>query len=79
MTVTDLEKKLSEVIQNVEKGEVIEITKDGESIAVLSPPGAWNRGVTGFGPVEIKGSLETLADAGTYDLENLRGARTRKL
>jgi prevent-host-death family protein len=79
MSVTDLKNKLLEVVRQVEKGEVVEITKDGEAVAVLSPRGAWNRGVTGFARVDVKGSLETSSAGWTYDLENLKGGRTRKL
>jgi prevent-host-death family protein len=79
MTVSDLKNKLLEVVRQVEKGAVVEITKDGEAVAVLSPRGAWNRGVTGFARVEVKGSLETSSDEWTYDLANLKGAGKRKL
>jgi prevent-host-death family protein len=78
MTVTDLKNKLLEVVRQVEKGEVVEITKDGEAVAVLSPRGAWDRGVTGFARVEVKGALETSTDDWTYDVGNLKGGRTRK-
>lgn len=78
MSVTDLKNRLLEVVRRVEKGEVFEITKDGEPVAVLSPRGAWNRGVTGFASVEIKGELETGGEPWTFDAENVKPARKRK-
>ena len=39
MSVTDLKNKLLEVVRRVERGDVIEITKDGKAVAVLSPSG----------------------------------------
>jgi prevent-host-death family protein len=74
MTVSELKNKLLEVVRRVEKGEVFEITKGGEPVAMLSPYGAWKRGATGFARVEVKGSLDApVAGDFTYDLENLRG------
>jgi prevent-host-death family protein len=78
MTVTDLKNKLLEVVRDVEKGEVVEITKDGEPVAVLSPHKAWNRPATGFARVVVKGSLELPDATWTYDLPNLRPKRKRK-
>jgi len=78
MTVSDLKNKLLDVVRDVEKGEVVEITKDGEPVAVLSPHKAWNRPATGFARVVVKGSLELPDAAWTYDLPNLRPKRKRK-
>jgi prevent-host-death family protein len=78
MTVSDLKNKLLEVVRRVEKGEVFEITKGGEPVAVLSPRGAWNRGATGFGRVNVKGALRVSAGDWTYDLDNLKSARRGK-
>ncbi len=78
MTVSDLKNKLLEIVRRVEKGEVFQITKDGEPVAVLSPHGTWNRGPTGFGRVEIKGSLDLPGDGWTYDVNNLKGSRKRR-
>jgi len=78
MTVSDLKNKLLEVVRQVEKGEVFEITKDGEPVAVLSPHKAWNRPATGFARVVVKGSLELPHGDWTYDLPNLRRRHKRK-
>jgi len=78
MTVTDLKNKLLEVVRRVEKGEVFEITKDGEPVAILSPRGAWSRGATGFARIEVRGSLDIPSADETYDAENLKSARVRK-
>jgi prevent-host-death family protein len=75
MTVSDLKNKLLEVVRRVEKGEVFEITKDGEPVAVLAPHRAYNRGATGFARVEVKGTLELPAEKWTYDLANLKTKR----
>ena len=78
MSVSDLKNKLLEVVRRVEAGEVFQITKDGEPVAVLSPSGAWNRGATGFARVEISGPLETADVQWTHDLENLKPPRGRR-
>lgn len=78
MTVSDLKNKLLEVVRRVEKGEVFEITKDGEPVAILSPRDAWIRGVTGFARVEVRGTLELPSAGWTYDVENLKADRARK-
>jgi antitoxin (DNA-binding transcriptional repressor) of toxin-antitoxin stability system len=66
------------VVRLVEKGEVFEITKDGEPVALLSPRGIWNQKATGFARVEVRGSLELPTSEWTYDIENLsRRARRR--
>jgi prevent-host-death family protein len=78
MTVSDLKNRLLEVVRQVEKGEVFEITKDGEPVAVLSPHKSWNRAATGFARVEVKGRLELPAGEWTYDVPNLRRSRKRK-
>jgi prevent-host-death family protein len=78
MTVSDLKNKLLEVVRLVEKGEVIEITKDGEPVAVLSPHKAWSRPATGFARLVVQGSLELPDGKWTYDLPNLRPQRKRK-
>ncbi len=77
MSVTELKNKLLEVVRRVEKGEVFEITKDGEPVAVLAPSGTWDRKVTGFARIEILGDLELPPDAWTHDVENLRPKRRR--
>ncbi len=78
MSVSDLKNQLLEVVRRVEKGEVFEITKDGEPVAILSPHGAWNRGATGFARVEIKGDLNAPAEGWTFDVENIKPRRKRK-
>ena len=77
MTVSDLKNKLLEVVRLVEKGEVVEITKDGEPVAVLSPHKAWSRPATGFAQVVVQGSLELPDGEWTYDLPNLKRQRKR--
>ena len=77
MTVSELKNKLLEVVRRVQKGEVFEITKDGEPVAVLAPRATWDRKVTGFARIEIQGPLELPADQWTYDLENLSSAKKR--
>jgi len=78
MTVSDLKNKLLEVVRKVEKGEVFEITKDGEPVAILSPHKAWNRAATGFARVEVKGRLDLPTGGWTFDLPNLKRSRKRK-
>ena len=78
MTVTDLKNKLLEVVRRVEKGEVFEITKDGEPVAVLAPSGAWNRGVTGFAKIDVQGAMDAPDDGWTYDVENLKRPRKKR-
>jgi prevent-host-death family protein len=75
MTVSELKNKLLEVVRRVQKGEVFEITKDGEPVAVLAPRATWDRKVTGFARIEVKGPLELPADQWTYDVENLSAAK----
>jgi prevent-host-death family protein len=77
MTVTELKNKLLEVVRRVQKGEVFEITKDGDPVAVLAPRATWDRKVTGFARVEVKGPLELPADQWTYDVENLSATKKR--
>ena len=77
MTVTELEDKLLEVVRRVQKGEVFEITKDGNPVAVLAPRATWDRKVTGFARVDVKGPLELSADQWTYDVENLSATKKR--
>jgi prevent-host-death family protein len=78
MSVTDLKNKLLEVVRRVERGEVFEITKDGEPVAVLSPRQGLNQAATGFARVEVKGSLDLPSAPWTYDVENLKRGRKRK-
>jgi prevent-host-death family protein len=59
------------VVRRVERGEVFEITKDGEPVAVLAPFGTWSRKVTGFARIEVRGDLELPAGDWTYDVGNL--------
>jgi len=77
MTVSELKNKLLEVVRRVQKGEVFEITKDGDPVAVLAPLATWERKVTGFARIEINGPLELPADQWTYDIENLPAAKKR--
>jgi prevent-host-death family protein len=78
MSVSELKTKLLEVVRRVEQGEVIEITKDGEPVAVLAPRDTWNLGATGFGRVEMRGPLELPTSEWSYDLENLRARGKRR-
>ena len=78
MSVTDLKNKLLEVVRRVERGEVFEITKDGDPVAVLAPRHSLNQSVTGFGRVEVKGSFDLPTAPWTYDAENLKPRGTRK-
>jgi prevent-host-death family protein len=78
MSVSELKNKLLEVVRRVEKGEVFEITKDGEPVAVLAPRESFGRAATGFGRIVVKGDLELHDAPWTYDLENLKGARKRR-
>ena len=78
MSVSELKNKLLEVVRRVEKGEVFEITKDGEPVAVLAPRESLARPTTGFARVEIKGDLELHEAPWTYDVENLKGGRKRR-
>ena len=78
MSVSELKNKLLEVVRRVEKGEVFEITKDGEPVAVLAPRDSLGRTATGFGRVEIKGDLQLNDAPWTYDLDNLKGPRKRR-
>lgn len=78
MSVSELKNKLLEVVRRVEKGEVFEITKDGEPVAVLAPRESISRPVTGFARVEVKGDLELPSSTWTYDVENLPDARKRR-
>ena len=55
----------------------LEITKDGDPVAVLAPRATWDRKVTGFARIEVKGPLELPADQWTYDIENLSAAKKR--
>jgi len=77
MSVSELKNKLLEVVRRVQKGEVFEITKDGDPVAVLAPRATWDRKVTGFARIEVKGPLELPADQWTYDIENLSAAKKR--
>ena len=72
MSVTDLKNKLLEVVRFVQRGESVEITKDGEPVALLSPRGLWNHGVTGFSRIKVKGELDLPPQDWTYDVENLK-------
>jgi prevent-host-death family protein len=78
MSVSELKNKLLEVVRRVQKGEVFEITKDGEPVAVLAPREGVGRSATGFGRVEVKGDLELPASSWTYDVENLKAPRKRR-
>ena len=78
MSVTDLKNKLLEVVRRVQRGEVFEITKDGAPVAVLAPRETFNRAPTGFGRVEVKGSLELPDAPWTYDIVNLKTRGKRK-
>ena len=78
MSVSELKNKLLEVVRRVEKGEVFEITKDGEPVAVLAPRDSLGRSATGFARVEVKGDLELPDSPWTYDVENLKGPRKRR-
>jgi antitoxin (DNA-binding transcriptional repressor) of toxin-antitoxin stability system len=75
MSVSELKNTLLEVVRRVEKGEVFEITKGGEPVALLSPTGGPKRSATGFASVEIKGALDLPAQEWTYDVENLKPRR----
>ncbi len=77
MTVSELKNKLLEVVRRVQKGEVFEITKDGDPVAVLAPRATWDRKVTGFARILVKGPIELPADQWTYDVENLPAAKKR--
>jgi prevent-host-death family protein len=72
MSVSELKNKLLEVVRRVEKGEVFEITKDGEPVAVLAPRDSLGRAATGFARVEVKGELDLPESDWTYDVENLQ-------
>jgi prevent-host-death family protein len=79
VTVSELKNTLLEVVRRVERGEVFEITKNGEPVATLAPCKGAKRPATGFGRVEIRGSLELPAEEWTLDLGNLkRSKRTRR-
>ncbi len=78
MSVSELKNKLLEVVRRVERGEVFEITKDGQPVAVLAPRESLGRSATGFARVEVKGSLELQDEPWTYDVENLKGKRKRR-
>jgi prevent-host-death family protein len=78
MSVSELKNKLLEVVRRVEKGEVFEITKDGEPVAVLAPCESLGRAATGFGRVEVKGDLELPVSPWSYDVENLKAPRKRR-
>jgi prevent-host-death family protein len=77
MTVSELKNKLLEVVRRVQKGEVFEITKDGDPVAVLGPRATWDAKVTGFARIEVKGPLELPAEQWTYDIENLSTTKKR--
>jgi prevent-host-death family protein len=78
MSVSELKNRLLEVVRRVEKGEVFEITKGGEAVAILSPRKTQARPATGFARVEIRGALELPAAAWAYDVENLKPQRKRR-
>ncbi len=78
MSVSELKNKLLEVVRRVEKGEVFEITKDGQPVAVLAPRDNVARPVTGFARVDVKGDLDLPSSDWTYDVENLPGGRKRR-
>lgn len=78
MTVSELKNRLLEVVRRVEKGEVFEITKGGQPVAILSPRKGRIRPATGFARVEIRGALELPSSAWTYDLENLNKRKKRR-
>lgn len=75
MTVSELKNKLLEVVRRVEKGETFEITKGGNPVAILAPKAAAHRPATGFGRVDVKGSLELPAQDWSHDVENLKPRR----
>jgi prevent-host-death family protein len=79
VSVSELKNTLLEVVRRVERGEVVEITKGGKAVALLSPRNNASRPTTGFARVQVKGSLELPSQDFTYDVENLRKvAKTRK-
>ena len=75
VTVSELKNKLLEVVRQVEKGEVFEITKAGQPVALLAPHNASSRPATGFARVEVKGALELPEVQWSHDLDNLKGKR----
>jgi prevent-host-death family protein len=75
VTVSELKNKLLEVVRRVEKGEVFEITKAGQPVAMLAPHNASARPATGFARVEVKGALELPEGQWTYDVDNLKRKR----
>lgn len=77
ISVTDLKSKLLEVVRRVERGEVFEITKDGNVVAVLGPRDTYSRRATGFARIEVRGELELSVGDWTYDVENLKAQKSR--
>ncbi len=77
VSVSELKNKLLEVVRRVQKGEVFEITKDGEPVAVLAPRATWERRATGFARVEVHGDLELPAEHWTYDRENVKAVKRK--
>ena len=75
MTVSELKNKLLEVVRQVEKGEVFEISKDGQPVAVLAPRDAWHQKATGFARIEIRGGFDLPDQPWTFDVDNLKPKR----
>ena len=48
---------LVDVSMHLQKGEVLEITKDGDPVPVLAPRASWDRKGIGFARIEVKGAL----------------------
>jgi prevent-host-death family protein len=78
LSVSELKNRLLEVVRQVEKGEVFEITKGGEPVALLTPRTHPRRPATGFARVQIEGALELPEQGWTYDASNLRGPKKRR-
>lgn len=78
MSVSDLKNKLLEVVRRVQEGEIVEITKDGKPVALLSPFVTTAPKATGFARLEVRGDLETGTEEWSHDLENLAPRARRK-
>ena len=79
MSVTDLKNKLLEVVRRVEKGDVIEITKDGKSVAILSPSASHTAKTLGFAKLTLAAGREPDISGGwTFDVDNLAPKKARR-
>lgn len=74
LTERDLKKTLSDVLDRVQRGERFVIEREGEQIAVLSPPDDQPPALTGQELLDRIGGLRMPGDGFADDIEAARAA-----